>query len=400
MHIELSELAQAPVAAAPVEVVERKGLGHPDTICDALAEEFSRSLSRFYLERFGMVLHHNVDKGLLWGGSARPAFAGGEVLEPMEITLCGRATLDYRGVRVPAEELAVEGSRSWLARHLHALDAERHVRLRCLLRPSSPELVDLFARSQQGGVPLANDTSCGVGFAPLDTLERAVLAVERALNDAAVKVRHPEIGEDVKVMGVRHGDAISLTVACALVGRHVRDLADYAAKRANVAAIAAAAAATAGAGGVKVDVNAADGDSAETVYLTVTGTSAEGGDDGEVGRGNRANGLITPCRPMTMEAVAGKNPITHVGKIYNLAAMHLAAALAAELEEVQEAYCRLVSRIGHRIDEPRVADVALRLAPDATLAGVAARAREIVRAHLLALPNRWRERLESNVPPY
>jgi S-adenosylmethionine synthetase len=28
------------------EAVERKGLGHPDTICDALAESFSRALSR------------------------------------------------------------------------------------------------------------------------------------------------------------------------------------------------------------------------------------------------------------------------------------------------------------------------------------------------------------------
>ena len=72
--------------------VERKGLGHPDTICDAVSEAASLALSRAYLERCGRVLHHNVDKVLLRGGTARPAFGGGEVLEAIEIYIAGRAT--------------------------------------------------------------------------------------------------------------------------------------------------------------------------------------------------------------------------------------------------------------------------------------------------------------------
>jgi S-adenosylmethionine synthetase len=52
------------------EIVERKGLGHPDTICDALAETLSRNLCREHRDRFGTVLHHNVDKALLYGVSA------------------------------------------------------------------------------------------------------------------------------------------------------------------------------------------------------------------------------------------------------------------------------------------------------------------------------------------
>ena len=64
--------------------MKRKGLGHPDSVCDALVENLSIALSRFYLERFGVILHHNVDKGLLWGGAAQPAFGGGEIAEPME----------------------------------------------------------------------------------------------------------------------------------------------------------------------------------------------------------------------------------------------------------------------------------------------------------------------------
>ena len=75
-----------------VEIVERKGLGHPDSICDALAETFSRNLCREYRRRFGEVLHHNVDKALLCGGSAAPAFGGGTVLSPINIYLAGRGS--------------------------------------------------------------------------------------------------------------------------------------------------------------------------------------------------------------------------------------------------------------------------------------------------------------------
>jgi S-adenosylmethionine synthetase len=87
-------------ADAGVEVVERKGLGHPDTICDALAETFSRNLCREYRRRFGEILHHNVDKALLCGGRAAPAFGGGSVLAPITIHLAGRAVTGV-GSRTP-----------------------------------------------------------------------------------------------------------------------------------------------------------------------------------------------------------------------------------------------------------------------------------------------------------
>jgi S-adenosylmethionine synthetase len=215
-----------------------------------------------------------------------------------------------------------------------------------------------------------------------------------------MKTRHPEIGEDIKVMGVRHDGATTLTVACALIGRHVHDMDDYLAKKVRVGELARAAARHAGAAEISVAVNAADGDTPDSVYLTVTGTSAEGGDDGEVGRGNRANGLITPYRPMTMEAAAGKNPITHVGKLYNVVANRIARALVQELDGAVEAYCYLVSRIGQRIDEPQAVDVKLRLAPGAELPALTVRAQELVRAHLVALPQLWRELLDSPQRPY
>jgi S-adenosylmethionine synthetase len=132
---------------------------------------------------------------------------------------------------------------------------------------------------------------------------------------------------------------------------------------------------------VDVEVNAADDIPHQNVYLTVTGTSAEAGDDGQVGRGNRVNGLITPYRPMTLEAAAGKNPVTHVGKLYNVAAHRIAAAVAA-LPGVAEAQCYLVSRIGRPVREPEIADVRLRAIDGRPPAEMAAAVAPIVEAEL------------------
>ncbi|HEX5136008.1 MAG TPA: methionine adenosyltransferase [Planctomycetota bacterium] len=399
------ELVVAPLARVPdegaVEAVERKGLGHPDTICDALAEELSRALLRHYVERFGAPLHHNVDKLLLVAGRARPAFGGGEVLEPIEIVLAGRAVLEWKGVRVPVAEIATRTCRAWLSRNVRGLDPERHVRIRCLVRPGSSELVELFGRA---GAPFANDTSCGIGFAPLTPLERGVKGLERALNATAARDLHPECGEDVKVMGVRSGRRVEVTLACAMVGRHLPDLAAYRdAKRALEARARAAFLGAWSAGGGRalagedllLFANAADDEANGQVYLTVTGTSAEAGDDGEVGRGNRVNGLITFDRPMSLEAAAGKNPVSHVGKLYNILAGDVALDLVA-LPDVASAECRLVSRIGAPVAEPSLAEVRLRTRgrPVGELSPAVA---EILRERLRDAGGMWRRILEGAV---
>src|SRR5690606_39588302 len=95
----LLDVSAGRIAAGDTEIVERKGLGHPDTLCDAIAERVSVSLSRYYLEHFGAILHHNVDKALICAGSASPRFGGGELLEPIDIFLGGRVTADVKGVR-------------------------------------------------------------------------------------------------------------------------------------------------------------------------------------------------------------------------------------------------------------------------------------------------------------
>lgn len=393
----------APLAGdQPVEIVERKGLGHPDTICDALADDLSRRLCRFYMEKFGFIAHHNVDKALLWGGVARPAFRGGAVLEPMEIFLAGRATMEHRGIETPVAEMVECCIHDWFAKHMHAVDPDRHVRSHCLVRPGSADLVDLFERQSGAASALANDTSCGVGFAPLTGLERIVLDTERRLNGASVRRNFPEYGEDMKIMGVRTDDRIDLMLACAFVDSHVDDLSDYETKKARLAEITSEAANEISGGqyDITVAVNAADQPATGGIYLTVTGTSAESGDDGEVGRGNRANGLITPCRPMTMEAAAGKNPVSHVGKLYNVAAGRIAARLVEQLEPVEHAQCWLVSRIGQPINDPALVNVGLGLASGCSASDVSFAVEEIVHQQLVGLGKLYEEVIDGALSVY
>jgi len=400
MALRISPLSTPPVSAQEIEIVERKGLGHPDTICDAVAEKVSIALSRYYHERFGLILHHNVDKALVRGGAAQVEFGGGSILQPIDIYLAGRATHAVNGSKVPVEDIAVESARQWFKEHLPAIDCDKHLRFHCLIRPGSSDLVDLYLRQKETGIALANDTSCGVGYAPVDELEQLVYAVERQLNSPEVKSAHPAYGKDIKVMAVREDRAITLTIACAFISRHIHNLDDYLANKARLSASVLDTARSISVKHVAVHVNTADNLDTGSIYLTVTGTSAEAGDDGEVGRGNRANGLITPYRPMTMEAVAGKNPVTHVGKLYNITAMRIAASLVREIAGVGEAYCYLVSEIGKPIQEPRVIDIRIRCEDNCRLQDLTPAIEDLVRAELTNIGGLWREFVQGNIAVY
>lgn len=381
MRLVVDTSALPPRETLPFEIVERKGAGHPDTIADALAEHFSVALSRFYLDRFGQILHHNVDKVLVLGGQARPRFGGGTVTRPIEVFFAGRATTRFKGVDIPVETLAIESAREIFRRIFHTLDPRRHVKIHCLVRPGSEDLVALFERERTSGVWLANDSSIGVGFAPLSRLERRVLDIDRALSNPARHRASPELGEDMKLLALHQHGRTMLTLACAFCDRYVAGIDDYIEKKAALEAAAAQAAGP----DIDIEVNAADDPARGSVYLTVTGTSAESGDDGQTGRGNRVNGLITPCRPMTMEAAAGKNPVSHVGKIYNLVARAVAESVILEIPEIRAAECYLTSRIGQPVAQPQLAHVRLTTHAGAGPADYALHIEGIVRRHLAEL---------------
>lgn len=344
-----------PVAEREVELAERKGLGHPDSLIDGIMEEISRELSKEYLDRFGKILHHNVDKGQICGGATEVGFGGGCFTKPIYILLSGRATAEAEGKSIPVSHIARTTAHEYLQRLLPELDVFDDVELESRISAGSADLVDLFLRGPR--IPFSNDTSFGTGFAPLSDLENLVLSAERYLNSGEYKKQHPEVGADIKVMGLREKSGIKLTVACAFVAKYLPDLDSYVKAKERVTSDVLRLCKKLSGHPVEVHLNTADDIKGGSVYITLTGTSAEMGDDGSVGRGNRVNGLITPFRSMTLEAAAGKNPVNHVGKIYSVLATDIAASIAKENPGIKDINITLLSQIGKPIDQPKVASV-------------------------------------------
>ena len=354
-NVRITNFDRPAVRDQEVEIVERKGLGHPDSICDGIAERVAGHLCRAYRERFGTVLHFNTDETQLVAGRSEPAFGGGEIHSPIYILLVGRATKRYKDVPFPAESIAIAAAREYLEEVVPRLEVGTDVVLDVKLGEGSGDLKTVFSDGESA-VPAANDTSFGVGFAPLSDTERVVLETERQLN-GRFAASNPALGPDIKVMGKREDDELYLTIAAAMVDEYIDDLDAYRSFEDEIKEFTLDLAARETDLDVDADVNTADDYENDSIYLTVSGTSAEMGDDGSVGRGNRANGLITPNRSMSLEATSGKNPVNHIGKIYNLLAMETAKSVVDEVADIRDLRVRLLSQIGQPIDQPQVADV-------------------------------------------
>jgi S-adenosylmethionine synthetase len=373
-NIRIEPLRTVHIEDQDVELVERKGLGHPDSMADGISESVSRALSRMYLDEFGRILHHNTDETQVVGGASEPKFGGGKVTNPIYILLVGRATTEVNGEKLPFRQTAIDAAKAYAKSICAHLDVEKQVEWDCRIGQGSVDLRGVFDQKSV----LSNDTSFGVGFAPYSDTERLVLESERFLT-TRLKKRLPALGEDVKVMGYRSGDAIRLTVAAALVDSEVADADEYANVCQEIQEKLADQAAKLTHRSVTIDVNTADDPELGRFYLTVTGLSMEAGDDGSVGRGNRANGLITPCRPMSLEATAGKNPVNHVGKIYNLLGGLIAQDIVKETGgNVKEVHVRILSQIGKPVDQPQVASIQMLTANGVKLGQVQSKAEGVV----------------------
>ena len=197
MSLTIEALRDAPVASRRVELVERKGLGHPDSICDSLVEAIAVALNRMYLERAGAIAHYNIDKALLVAGRCSKGFGWGELTRPIEFIVGDRATFEVDGVRLPVEETARGAVDAWVAAHLPHLRPGKDLQTRVVLAPGSEQLRNIFRASEREIV--SNDTSGASGYAPLSPTEEVVLATERFLNGQEFKGTFPDTGQDVRV---------------------------------------------------------------------------------------------------------------------------------------------------------------------------------------------------------
>jgi S-adenosylmethionine synthetase len=353
-NIVVSEFSDCSVEDLPVEIVERKGIGHPDSLCDGIAERISVDYSRWCEENLGRVLHHNFDKVQLVAGEVDVHFGGGQMIRPIRIQIAGRGTPSYEGKKVPMEYLATEAARSHLRETMRYLDPVEHVMVKCYAGRGASELMDVVHQVT------ANDTSFGVSHWPRSTVEHLVYETANFVNFELID-QFP-VGEDVKVMGCRVGAPssssveVTLTVSLPFLASEVPNARAYRETKEAAQQAIQRFSQSLTSYPVSVLVNAAD-TLEGNYYLTLTGTSAENGDDGAVGRGNRVNGVIAPFRSASLEAACGKNPVSHVGKLYNVLALLAARKLVEEIEGVAAATVYVLSQIGKPLDQPLVANV-------------------------------------------
>lgn len=371
--VSLSE--EADIEQRAVEIVERKGIGHPDSLCDGIAERVSVEYSRWCKENLGAQLHHNFDKVQLVAGDVDVDYGHGQMLKPIRIQIAGRGTPQtVDGVKVPMDDIAIKAAKAHIRETMKYLDPDEHCVIDCYAGRGSSEL--MFAVDEV----TANDTSFGAAHWPRSGLENAVFETCEYIT-STLREDYP-VGEDVKVMGMRQGQEIILTCAIPFIGPQVKDADEYVEVKGAVREAVENKAKTFDGRVARVDVNTADVDGTRNVYLTYTGTSAEMGDDGSVGRGNRVTGVIAPFRSASLEAAAGKNPISHVGKLYNVLAFLAAKDIMNEVDSVTEAQVYILSQIGHRLDQPLVATATIQTT-DGTLSGnVEAAVKAVIDRHL------------------
>lgn len=353
-NIYVEAINEVPTPLGKVELVERKGIGHPDSVADALAEEVSKALCRMYKKEFGTVLHHNTDETQIVAGQSAPCFGGGVIVDPSYILLVGRATThvgegnDIKSL--PCKPVALRAARDYMEKTFPNLDVDSEIILDARIGQGSDDLRGVYQTSKF----LANDTSFGVGYAPYSITDMVTLKTEEYIN-GKLKNEMKETGQDVKVMASRVDKELTLTVACAMIDKYIDDAEHYKSSIEQLKdRVTENALDIIGDADLKfkLDVNTGDDYERGVYYLTCTGLSQEMGDDGSVGRGNRANGLITPYRPMSMEATSGKNPITHIGKIYNIMSKLIAEDVAKKVSPEVEIRVRILSQIGKPVSSP------------------------------------------------
>jgi len=330
------------------ELVERKGVGHPDSVADGVAQKVSNALSKYYIKKFGMIMHHNTDQVEVVGGQAISKFAGGEVIEDPLIILSGRATQRVGDEIIPIHEVAKEATEKFIK---ELFRGEMKAGIESFMGEGSSDLKDVFGR--KNAIPLSNDTSFGVSFYPFTKVEQLVYDIENYLNSDKMNKQYPAIGRDIKVMGARIRDNTTITIAMATIDKYVENIKEYTTFKDEIKEILKD---KFGSCDVDYHINTADDIERGSAFLTVTGSSMENGDDGSVGRGNRANGLITPYKPMSMEAAAGKNPVNHVGKLYNVLSLYIARDVYNNTN-AGETQVRILSQIGKPINEPLACDI-------------------------------------------
>lgn len=349
------------------EIVERKGKGHPDTLSDTLAERLSNAYSKYTLDKFGAVLHHNFDKVGMMGGKAVVEFGKGKITSPIRVLLNGRASSKFGDESIDVRKILVDETKKFFEEMFPMLNFDKDVRI----------LYEVSEGSSPGGVKgheskrhrwfepesledlnelknlNCNDTSMGCAFYGYNILENLVYNLENYLNSDEYRRSHIWIGSDIKIMGFRDNKKVSITMCVPQLCMHVNSIDEYIKNKEEVRTdIINFIEKSFPDVDLELFINTRDKINSENtdLYLTFTGSSIEMGDEGFVGRGNRMGGLITPRRFYTMEGICGKNPIYHTGKMYCVASY----VISKRISEMFDVNCsvEMIGQSGQALSNP------------------------------------------------
>ncbi|MFH2109401.1 MAG: methionine adenosyltransferase [Patescibacteria group bacterium] len=329
----------------PTEIVERKGLGHPDTVADGIAESISIEYSKYCLEKFGAILHHNVDKTIVLGGQCDLKYGYGTLLKPFRVLFGGRMSQSFGDQIIDIQTMQAAVAKAYLKNVLPRLDVERDLELHSFTSSSSkipywfsPRTIDDLPEHKN---PHANDTATVIGFWPLSITERIVLTIERFFYDYEPRI-HPRFdftGSDIKIMAVRKDQNTELTICVPFQADKVGNQEIYFEYKSfiekglcnflkNTFVQLPHISLRVNTQDQKIRKGAGD-DDGRGRYLTVIGSALDYGEEGLSGRGNRCRGLISSMRVSTVESIYGKNPVYHVGKIYSYIANTIAQQIGS-----------------------------------------------------------------------
>lgn len=328
--------------SSDVEVVERKGVGHPDSIADALANECSRKYSLVCLEKFGAVLHHNIDKFYFGGGWVFNDFGYIEKKKPIIARVNGRITKNVGNEFIDVDKILTETIKEYVKTVLPHIDIEKdlvidlnytqHTKFKNWF---SPESLDEVPDAKK---PSANDTSVCVSHYPMTTCETLAYELEHYFwseNEKGYPVpKFSNIGQDIKVMVTRIGNNIEVVLCVPVIAsfansqdeydeiirgyeQQLQLLGDKICANTNF--------------NVSVKINELEGPHYRK-YMLGIGTCAECGEEGIVGRGNNFSGIIPVLRAHSMEAPFGKNPRYHSGRVLSYLCDKLSKKIYEELK--------------------------------------------------------------------
>lgn len=350
-----------PMDNRGLEVVERKGIGHPDTLADGIAETISIDYCKYCLEKFGVIPHHNLDKLLLMGGQGKFGFGIGKMTKPWQLVINGRMSDRFGDNKIDVKEIQLQAAKRFLRHAVPFLNIDKWLKIHFLSTTYSKNPYWFRPRTindiPDASNPRVNDTSIVSGYWPLSTTEKLVLSLEKYFYNKSNLPKYDYIGQDIKVMAIREDRKIDVIMCIPVVCFKVKNYKSYHEKieiiKKELSLLAMEK--TGGNYEINLHINTQD----ETIknksegkgfYFVISGSALDSGEEGAVGRGNRSRGIIPATRNFGMEAICGKNPVYHVGKLYT----YLADILAKDISESLgvETNVMVVSKNGDPIYTP------------------------------------------------